>query len=117
MSVIKELQGGSYLIKKGDSGKSMFLMISGRLVAIVPDNYGKPMVVGDIGRGECVGEMALINDGATRSADILAIRDTVVAEISKIEFDKLIHKYPSFLLRISKPVSYTHLTLPTIYSV
>ena len=55
VSVIKELQGGSYLIKKGDSGKSMFLMISGRLVAIVPDNYGKPMVVGDIGRGECVG--------------------------------------------------------------
>jgi len=82
----------------------MFLMISGRLVAIVPDQYGKPIVVGDIGRGECVGEMALINEGAERSADILAIRDTVVAEISKTEFDKLVKKYPSFLLRVSQLV-------------
>lgn len=89
-------------MRKGDEGHSMYLTISGRLVAIVPDQYGKSIIVGEIGRGESVGEMALIDEGTERSADILAIRDTVVAEITREDFNNLVAEHPGFLLRITK---------------
>ncbi len=100
----QEVKGGEYLMRRGDQGESMYLLISGRLVALVPDAVGKSVVVGEISRGESVGEMALINEGATRTADIYAIRDSVLGEIHKSDFEVLIRKYPDFLLHISRLV-------------
>jgi len=99
-----EVKGGEYLMRRGEDGESMFLLISGRLVALVPDNVGKSIIVGEISRGESVGEMALIHDESKRTADIYAIRDSVLAEIHKSDFEVLIRKYPEFLLHISRLV-------------
>ncbi len=99
-----EVKGGEYLMRRGDEGDSMYLLISGRLVALVPDAVGKSIVVGEIARGESVGEMAMINEGATRTADIYTIRDSTLLEIHKTDFDVLVRKYPEFLLQISRLV-------------
>ncbi len=101
---IREIKGGDYLMHQGDVADSMYLLLSGRLGAMIPDKVGKKQIVGHISRGESVGEMALLNEGAKRTADIYAIRNSILAEINKDHFNQLILQYPSFLKHISRLV-------------
>ena len=59
---------GQVLFKQGDPAHSWYIAASGRLQAMV-DDEGGPRVVGDVGRGETIGEMALIT-GQVRSATL-----------------------------------------------
>ena len=90
-------------MRKGDEGRSMSLLVSGRLRALLPIENEAPRVLGDIISGETVGEMSLFS-GEPRSADILAVRDSYVVEFSKESFEKITEKYPSVLMRVSEIV-------------
>ena len=101
-STVIELDGGDVLFEKGEESDHMYILISGRLHAVV-DVEGKDVVVGEIGIGETVGEMALITEDP-RSAKVLAIRDAVLLDISKSNFEELVKTYPQALWNITKLV-------------
>src|SRR6476620_7337713 len=63
------LGGGETLMREGDAGDAMFVVVSGRLSVVVDENS-----IAEIGRGETVGEMALLT-GAPRSATVRGLRD------------------------------------------
>ena len=84
-----ELPGGATLLKQGDPGDSMYLMVSGRLRAYITDDAGHPRMVREISRGQTVGEMSLYTD-EPRSATLVAIRDTVLARLPKSRFRQLL---------------------------
>ncbi|MGE5244204.1 MAG: cyclic nucleotide-binding domain-containing protein, partial [Betaproteobacteria bacterium] len=56
------LPAGEVLVQVGDPGECMWLVVRGRLRASVHRPAGVTEVVGDIGPGECVGEMALLSE-------------------------------------------------------
>ena len=99
----RHLGSGEFVMRKGDEGRSMSLLVSGRLRALLPIENEAPRVLGDIISGETVGEMSLFS-GEPRSADILAVRDSYVVEFSKESFEKITEKYPSVLMRVSEIV-------------
>ena len=95
-----DLPGGYYLFRQGDRGDAMYILINGRLqVQIEEDN--RIRVINEVGRGEAVGEMALIT-GENRSASIYAIRDCHLVRISKEGFFKFFTLFPAIGLNLAK---------------
>ncbi len=95
-----ELPGGETLFEEGAPEDGVYFVISGRLRAIV-DQEGSPRTIGEIGRGETVGEMAVLT-GEPRSAKIVAIRDTVLAHATREAFDELWKRHPELPVHMSK---------------
>ncbi|MBV9458942.1 MAG: cyclic nucleotide-binding domain-containing protein [Bradyrhizobium sp.] len=65
-----DLQAGELLFRQGERSDDVYFLLSGRLRAC-PEDGGKRTILGEIGRGETVGELALFTD-EPRSASIVA---------------------------------------------
>jgi lysophospholipid hydrolase len=95
------LASGETLIRQGERADCLYLLVTGRLRAYVERGDGSAAVVGEVGRGEVVGEMALLID-EPRSATIRAIRDSELLRLSKEAFDRFIEKYPFVMKQIAR---------------
>lgn len=95
-----ELAGGETLFEEGDPENGVYFVISGRLRALV-DQEGSPRAIGEIGRGETVGEMAVLT-GEPRSATVKAIRDTVLAHANREAFEALWKRHPELPVHMAK---------------
>jgi len=95
------LTSGETLIRQGESGDCMYLLLIGRLRAYVQRADGKEIVVGEVGRGEVVGEMALLID-EPRSATVRAVRDSELFRLSKEVFDRFSEKHPLVMKQIAR---------------
>lgn len=96
-----ELDGGKTIIHEGDEGDSLYFVLSGRLVATKKDHEGQEIKIGDVVRGETVGEMAIFT-GEPRYATVTAIRDSVLVQLSKTLFEEVIRKYSDVALNVTK---------------
>lgn len=97
----KELPGGHHLFHQGDEGNSLFILISGRLQVVVKTLDGTEKTIGEIARGETVGEMAIFT-GEPRSAGVVAVRDSVLVGISKDAFEEMIARSPTMIMNITR---------------
>lgn len=93
------LPQGEALCRQDDPGDSFFLLISGRLYATVRRRNQEECVVGEIRRGEIVGEMSMFT-GDPRSASIYAARNSEVVKFSKVAFERITAKFPNIMMRI-----------------
>lgn len=84
------LKAGQVLFEQGQPGTQMFVVQSGALELRV---NGK--VVGTIGPGSVIGEMAIVDRGP-RSATAIATADTALFPIDAPQFDKLVQNVPGF---------------------
>jgi NTE family protein len=100
---VVHLKGGEWLFSQGEPGDSMYMVMGGRLRALGRSDGGGDRTIGEISRGESVGEMALITD-EPRSASIVAIRDSILIRLSKASFERLIRSQPDLLLNLSRLV-------------
>ncbi|CAM2069390.1 Patatin-like phospholipase family protein [Sulfidibacter corallicola] len=98
----KFLPSGAQLCDYDAPGDRMFVVVSGRLRAFKPTPRGE-RVIGEIGMGECVGEMSLLT-GETRSAKVCAIRDSGLAVITREDFDQWILRYPKTMLALASTI-------------
>jgi NTE family protein len=62
---------------------------------------GRDEVVGEIARGESVGEMAVLT-GGTRTASVRAIRDSQLLRLSKVGFDRLVERAPGTAMKLAR---------------
>lgn len=67
------------------------------------DDEGVPRTLNEVARGETVGEMAVLT-GETRSATVVAIRDSVLAHATHEAFDELWRRHPQLPLHMAKLV-------------
>jgi NTE family protein len=96
----KELAAGEVLFREGDTADAMYVVVSGRLRA-TRDDDGETRTVGDISRGETVGEMALLT-GDVRSATVHALRDCVLAGLDRPTFNELARACPQTVIHVAK---------------
>ena len=97
-----ELTGGAVLFRQGDTSDGVFFVISGRLRALV-DTDGEQTSIGEIRRGESVGEMALLT-GEPRTATVVAIRDTVLVGLTKQAFEAIVQLAPLLAIHVGRVV-------------
>ena len=96
---IVAVKSGETLFKKGDSGKSMYVVLSGEL-RIGDGNK----IFEQLAPGGLVGEMALI-DHAPRAATVTALTDCTLAPIDEKRFLFLTQQTPSFALNVMRILS------------
>ena len=88
------LQCKDPLLKQGDSGSEVFVLIDGRLCAIRENEGRPPTVLGEISKGEIVGEMAAFI-GEKRNATIYAVRDSMLLCLKGSDFMELLQQQSS----------------------
>jgi NTE family protein len=98
---LHHLESGEVLFREGEQGDILYFLISGRLQAVVGFESDNPKSVGEISRGESVGEMALLT-GKPRTATVLAKRDCHLAKLHKNDFEFIISQHPEIVKDISK---------------
>jgi predicted acylesterase/phospholipase RssA/CRP-like cAMP-binding protein len=98
-----ELAGQARLLRQGEVGDSLYVLLSGRLQVVLEADNGDARVVGEISRGESVGEMALLK-GERRNASIYAIRDSLLVRIPRSAFESIADAHPQLLWNLSRLV-------------
>jgi predicted acylesterase/phospholipase RssA/CRP-like cAMP-binding protein len=97
------LNGGDVLFRQGDVGDAMYMVITGKLEAIVETRGREPEMVGEISRGEWVGEMAVLT-GDPRSATIRAKRDSSLVRFSREAFERTTLSNPQAMLAMTRGI-------------
>lgn len=106
-SEVVEVAAGDYFFREGDGAKSLFVLQQG-VVAIERLWKGAPVVLGEFGRGDCIGEMALI-DMMPRSASVRAVEDCQAIEVTLSSLRKLLQRnleqYAIIMMNMGREVS------------
>jgi len=97
------LDAGKTLFRQGESADCAYLVVSGRLAARAHDGNGDERLVGEVGRGEMVGEYGVLLD-EPRGATVVALRDTDLARIPRDTFDDLVQRFPKILLELTRTI-------------
>jgi len=95
------LPAGQLLFDEGDDGDAAYLVATGRLSVFKQDAAGEEVLIGQLGRGDIVGELSLI-DGEPRSATVYAVRDTRLIRFSREAYELLLDQYPRVGLAVAK---------------
>ena len=95
----QHLTNGDILCYQGHQANEMYLVIQGHLRTVTTTADGS-QIIGEIGLGETVGELALLSDHI-RSATVYAVRATTVIKINQTAFECLVRAYPPFLAQIT----------------
>jgi predicted acylesterase/phospholipase RssA/CRP-like cAMP-binding protein len=90
-----QLEPGDRLVEEDEPADAAFVIVSGRLRVLVGDR-----AIGDVGPGELVGEMALL-EGGTRTATLEAVRRTVAARLGRDDLIAVLHAHPAALLAVA----------------
>ncbi len=95
--------GGETLLQQGEPADGMYVVLAGRLRVFVEEAGGEERMVGEVGRGECVGEMGVLI-GGPRSATVPAVRDSELVRLSPEAFEALVHEHPGILTRLTRAI-------------
>jgi len=95
------LRRGDTLFRSGEPADALHLVISGRLRALTEGVGGEERVLGEIRRGDSIGEMALLS-GEPRSATVRAVRDSVLLRFGREAFDRLLAEHPQLLRQLTR---------------
>jgi predicted acylesterase/phospholipase RssA/CRP-like cAMP-binding protein len=95
------LARGERLFRQGDAGDALYIVVNGRLRIVLEPTAGARQVLSEVGRGELVGEMALIT-GQPRSATAEAARDCELVRLPKASFERLVDREPRAMLRLAR---------------
>ena len=93
--------GGETLIQQGEPADGMYLLLSGRVRVFVEEAGGIERMVGEAGRGEFVGEMAVLI-GGPRTATVRAVRDSEMVKLTAEAFEGLVRLHPEVLVRLTR---------------
>ncbi|MGI9052414.1 MAG: cyclic nucleotide-binding domain-containing protein [Ilumatobacteraceae bacterium] len=97
-SEILHVDAGQPVFAEGDESDAGYLLVSGRLAATRDG-----VVIGEIARGEVVGEVGLI-ERSPRSATVTAVRDSTLARFSVEAFRLLTATHPALMLQLSRTI-------------
>ncbi len=95
---------GESLLHCGHDPPGLYVIRSGLVAALVPSESGAEREVATIGKGECVGEMALLT-GEPCSATVKAISDTQAWLLDTAEFTEFVERYPTVWRNLSRILS------------
>lgn len=95
----KLFKKGEVVFYKTDQGTDLYIVLSGRLKAILTDQGGGEIVLAIFDKGAFFGELSLL-DGRGRSATISADMDSELAVLSKTDFLELVSRDPRIAVEL-----------------
>lgn len=87
------------LIEKGDEASTLYVILSGSVKVFSADENGKEITLNELGPGDLVGELALIED-STRTASVITAEACRCVVLRKVSFIEFLHARPEGALRL-----------------
>ncbi len=81
------------IVRQGDPGSSMFVILSGRVAVLLNQPDGPPKKMAELKAGDSFGEMALML-GEGRNASVQALSQVILAEIPKEAMQPVLQNHP-----------------------
>jgi len=82
---------GEMIIREGDSGRSVYIILDGRVKVFTTDDGGNELALATLGVGQFFGEMSLVS-GKPRSSSVAALELSVLVELSYASMAKVIEQ-------------------------
>ena len=99
VAIQREFPAGTTIVKQGEMGVGLYLLISGRAVVWQSLPSGADRQLALLGGGELFGEMALL-DTAPRSASVAAQEDTTALVFPIFDFRVLLYSEPAIAIKL-----------------
>jgi uncharacterized protein len=90
---LRTLPAGEHLVRKGETGRELYMVVSGHLRAYDVDTAGGEVTFGTHGSAAMLGEVAVLGDGV-RSANLVAESEAEVLVISDAALDRIQRRFP-----------------------
>jgi small-conductance mechanosensitive channel/CRP-like cAMP-binding protein len=103
-AVKQDFGRGERIVRQGDAGDALFVILSGTAVVSITDEHGGEREVARLARGEFFGEMALLT-GEARTANVTAIEDLQVLVIYKEALAAMMARRPELATEIAEIVA------------
>ncbi len=97
----KKYRKGAMIVGEGDSGSTVFYLVSGTASALRYSAAGAEVFIDTFGPGDLIGEMAALS-GGERTADIYATSDVELIAFPGTAFIGLMEKHGSIGVRVSR---------------
>jgi ATP/ADP translocase len=95
---------GEQVIHEGDTGETLYLIVSGKVAVEKSREDGTAMELDQIAAGDSFGEMALFRD-TRRSASVVTLEPTRLLFLHKQDFADMVLEYPQIPLAICNALS------------
>ena len=82
---------GEMIIHEGDPGRSVYIILDGRVKVFTRDDAGNELALATLGIGQFFGEMSLVS-GKSRSSSVAALELSVLVELSYVSMAKVIEQ-------------------------
>ena len=93
MQVYRSEESGIEIIREGDAGDFMMLILEGRIEVFKQDRWNAPRLIAVLDAGQTVGEMSMI-DGEPRFASCVAAERATVAVLAREALARVILEQP-----------------------
>lgn len=105
---------GEVVYREKEPSGSLVIVLAGRLRVSRNDREGNLLLYNELCPGECIGETGMILQ-QPRTADVVALRDSTVAELSRADYETLLQQNPLVFSQIFSQAIYHYLRhLPQI---
>jgi sigma-B regulation protein RsbU (phosphoserine phosphatase) len=85
---------GTVLFSEGERGERFYIVLAGAIAIVKALGTDAERVLGLRGAGEFVGEMSLLSQDGLRTATVRVEQEARVLELTRADFDALLHRYP-----------------------
>ncbi|MGD8776782.1 MAG: cyclic nucleotide-binding domain-containing protein [Syntrophobacterales bacterium] len=93
-AAIHVLNDGEIIIREGDPGRSIFIVLDGQVRIYTRDFHGKELELAVLGEGQFFGEMSFLS-GKPRSSSVAAIDNCLLIELSFTNMREVVRQHPS----------------------
>lgn len=92
------------LWRQNDESDSVYIVINGRLRALVDQDDGDVAIVGEYGQGDTIGELDVITNSQRRTT-VHAIRDTELARMPMTLFNAISMRHPQSTVQLLRRIA------------
>ena len=92
---------GERIYSAGEPAHSVYIVLSGRVQGTRLSRDGSSTIIGEAGRGDSVGMLALL-ENETYGITVTAVRDSRIAGLSRDSFERLGLQFPQFMLQVTR---------------
>lgn len=91
------------IVMNDDKGDTFFIIMGGMAkIMLASQEFKKPINVTLLKTGDFFGELTILENRPSRTADVIALSDVEVAALQKVEFLKILNQYPQIGLNLAK---------------
>ncbi|HEY2188513.1 MAG TPA: Crp/Fnr family transcriptional regulator [Caldimonas sp.] len=99
----RSFRAQTILLNEGDTGGSLYIVLSGKLRAFASSPEGRDVVLSEHGPGEYVGELSL--DGTLRSASVKTVEPTTCCVVQGAQLPEFLAEHPEFALHLTQKLT------------